>query len=96
MRKIVSQKKLLPMKTLLLLFIVFLMLSCGRSHYKGRIQVEQHSWQLKRIDTFFRAGTYKPSATWYNMHNGLYYLDNDHEFPYPYLVGTYQSNFDRK
>jgi hypothetical protein len=72
------------------------MLSCDRKFYHGTIAVEQHSWQLKKIDTLFRIGRYKPSATWYNRHDRLYYVDNDNEFPYPYRIGTYIVNFDRK
>jgi len=83
-------------KGFLLLFVIFLVSSCDRKFYHGTIAVEQHSWQLKKIDTLFRIGRYKPSATWYNRHDGLYYIDNDHEFPYPYRIGTYIGNFDRK
>lgn len=83
------------MKAFLPLFITFLILSCSNRFYSG-IAVEMHLWQLKQIDTIYVNGKYKPSATWYNKHDGLNYVDKDHEFPYPFAVGTYFSNFDRK
>ncbi len=90
------QKNLHRMKIFLLLFITFLILSCDRKFYNGSIAVERHLWQLKQIDTVYARGKFRPSATWYNTNNRLNYLDNDHEFPYPYAIGTYLSNFDRK
>jgi hypothetical protein len=84
------------MKIFALLFIIFLMLSCDRHFYNGDIAVEQHPWQLKRIDTFYARGKHRPSALWYNRFNRVYYVDNDHEFPYPYNVGDEIFNFDTK
>jgi len=89
-------KNLSHIKISLLLFITLLMLSCDRKFYHGTIAVEQHLWQLKKIDTLYRIGKYRPSATWYSRHDKLYYIDNYHEFPYPYVIGSYYSNFDRK
>ena len=84
------------MKIFLLIFITFLMQSCDRKFYRGSIAVEMHLWQLKKIDTIYTRGKCRPSATWYNKHDRQNYVDNDHEFPYPYAIGTYFSNFDRK
>jgi hypothetical protein len=81
---------------ILLLFTVILIQSCDRKFYNGLIAVEQHLWQLKVIDTVYLQGKPKPSAIWYNKHTRLYYVDNYNKFPYPYLLGTYISNFDRK
>jgi hypothetical protein len=90
------QKKLPRVKAFLLLFITILILSCNQRFYNGRILVEQHLWELKQIDTIYLGGKYKPSATWYSKHDRLYYVDNSHEFPYPFAIGTYFHNFDRK
>ena len=79
-----------------MLFIIFLVISCDRKFYHGSIAVERHLWQLERIDTFYARGKYRPSAIWYNKHDKLTYIDNDHEFPYPFMVGSYLNNFDRK
>ena len=95
MRKRAPQKKLLRMEILMLLLLIFLIVSCNRQYFNGNIAVERHLWQLKKIDTFFRE-KYRPSATWYDVYNGLKYEDNYHEFPYPYPIGTRIYNFDRK
>ena len=84
------------MRIFLLLFITFPILSCDREFYRGRIEVEQHSWQLKQIDTAYTRGKYRPSATWYNRYDRVTYIDNSGEFPYPYAIGTYITNFDRR
>lgn len=84
------------MSILALSFILFAIQSCDRKKYNGRIAVERHVWQLKRIDTLFRLGKCKPSATWYNRDTRLYYIDNDSQYPYPYAIGAYVANFDRK
>lgn len=84
------------MAIFLLLSITFLILSCDRKFYKGTIAVERHLWQLKQIDTFYARGKFRPLATWHNRHDRLNYVDKDHEFPYPYIIGTFLSNFDRK
>jgi hypothetical protein len=84
------------MKIFTLLFIIFLMLSCDRHFYDGNVAVEQHPWQLKQIDTNYARGKYRPSAIWYNSFDRSYYVDNNHEFPYPFTVGDYIFNFDRK
>ena len=83
-------------QTVIFISLIFLMLSCTRLDYNGVIAVELHLWELKRIDTFYTAGRYRPSATWYNTYDRLFYVDNDHEFPYPYMVGCHMNNFDRK
>jgi hypothetical protein len=83
------------MRLFLLLLIIFLVQSCDRRYYLGSISVEQHVWQLVKIDTFFRGG-YRPSAIWYNLNTRLNYIDNYNEFPYPYSIGTRVFNFDRK
>jgi len=72
------------------------MISCDRHFYNGNVAVQQHAWQLKQIDTLYAGGKYKPSARWYNRFDRVYYVDNDHEFPYPFTVGDYIFNFDRK
>ena len=90
------QKNLICMKILLLLVITFPILSCDRKFYHGSIVVERHVWELKRIDTFFFKGKFRPSAVWYNRHNRLNYVDSNHEFPYPYVIGARILNFDRK
>ena len=79
------------MRIFLLLLIIFLILSCDRLYYNGSIARSSIPWQLKQIDTFYARGKFRPSATWYNRYNRLNYVDNDHEFPYPYTYGTYQS-----
>ncbi|HET9278263.1 MAG TPA: hypothetical protein VFN95_08740, partial [Flavitalea sp.] len=79
-----------------LLFTIILVQSCDRKFYNGLIAVEQYLWQLKVIDTVYSLGKPKPSAIWYNKRTRLYYVDNYNKFPYPYSVGTYISNFDRK
>jgi len=84
------------MRILLLSLIIILLLSCDRKYYQGTIAVEQHIWQLKKIDTFYRGDRYRPSAMWYNPANRLSYVDNYNQFPYPYPVGTRLYNFDRK
>jgi hypothetical protein len=84
------------MKTLLLILFTFFLLSCDRHFYGDSIAVEQHPWQLLKIDTFYARGKYRPSAVWYNRFDRLCYIDVDHEFPYPYTVGDYIFNFDRK
>ncbi len=83
------------MKVFLLSLVIFFLLSCDRRFYNDTIAVEQHSWQLIKVDTFFR-GTFRPSAIWYDTVTRLSYVDNYHEFPYPYSVGTYLSNFNIK
>ncbi len=92
-------------KIFLLMFVGFLAMSCDSSFlvlsvdkkiYNGSIAVERHVWQLKKIDTLNRFGKSRPSATWYNKHDRLYYVDNSSDFPYPYVVGDDFSNFDRK
>jgi len=84
------------MRTFFLLFTACLLLSCDRKYYGGMIAVGEHNWQLKKIDTFYFDGLFRPSAIWYNTFNRLTYVDNDHEFPYPYHVGVQISNFDTK
>lgn len=96
MKKSTMQKNLPGMTIFLLLVVIFLIQSCDGEFYKGSIAVEQHSWQLIQIDTFFARGKFRPSAIWFNRFNRLNYVDYAHEFPYPYAVGTYISNFDRK
>jgi hypothetical protein len=96
MIKRTMQKNLTCLKIFVFLVMAFPVLSCDRKFYRGRIAVEQHSWQLKQIDTVYTRGKYRPSATWYNRHDRLNYIDNSSEFPYPYAIGTYISNFDRK
>ena len=95
MRMRATQKNLLQMKLLLLLLVIFIIESCSRKFYYGVIAVEQHLWELKKIDTFYRE-RYRPSAMWYNRDNRLAYVDNDQEFPYPFLIGAQVYNFDRK
>ena len=90
------QKKLPLLKISLLLFITFLVLSCSSKFYNLNIPVERHLWQLIQIDTFYAKGKFRPSATWYSKYDGLHYIDKEHEFPYPFVIGTYLSNFDRK
>jgi hypothetical protein len=84
------------MEILMLLLLNFLLVSCDRKYYNGSIAVEQHLWQLKKIDTFYRGDRYRPSAIWYNNFNRLSYVDNYNQFPYPYPIGTRLYNFDRK
>jgi len=96
MKPDVEQKKLFRMKIFGLIFIIFLLLSCNQKLYRGGIVVELHQWQLKQIDTIYVRGACKPSATWHNKHDGLDYIDNNREFPYPYAIGTHISNFDRR
>ena len=84
------------MRTFFLLFIAGLLISCDRKFYDGMIAVEQHNWQLIKVDTFYRGQSFRPSAIWYSTASRLTYIDNFHEFPYPYSIGTYLANFDRK
>jgi len=92
----VGQKNLFQIKIFGLLFISFLLLSCDQRLYRGKIAVEQHLWQLKQVDTIYVRGKCMASATWHNKHDRLDYVDNSREFPYPYAIGTYYSNFDRR
>ncbi len=96
MKKGAMQHTLPHINAILVLISIILMQSCDRKFYNGLIAVEQHLWQLQAIDTVYSYGKRKPSAIWYNKHNRLYYVDNYKQFPYPYTVGTYLCNFDRK
>lgn len=83
------------LKISLMITILIGQLACSRASYKGSIPVSQHLWKLQRIDTFFSHGAYRPAAYWYNTNDRLFYVDFDHEFPYPYILGTNLGNFDR-
>jgi len=96
MRQTLMQKKILEIKIFLLVFIIFPILSCDEKIYRASVMVEPHSWQLKKIDTIYTRGKYRPSATWYSRYDRLAYIDNSGEFPYPYAIGTYITNFDRR
>lgn len=89
-------KRIQVIKMLPPILVIFLVVACDRKFHGGSIVVARHVWKLERVDTFFRERKYRPRAVWYNTNDRLTYVDYEHEFPYPYLIGAEIYNFDRK